>query len=251
MGDLLFDTIARFQGDRPWGRMLDAGTGRHSLTWMMGLKTESWTAVTGASVRERALKQALAPDIRPGDRVLTGNWRDPAFLHDEVFDTVLADYLLGAVEGFAPYFQDQLFARLRRHTRRDLYVVGLAPYPDVAETPGGQAVLEVARLRDACILLAGHRCYREYPLDWVWRSLEGAGFRVEDAVSVPIVYRERFLNGQLDVCVRKLPYIRDAVTRAAMAAHIERVRARVLDLPEVKAGIRFGEDYVVHGVRST
>ena len=52
------------------------------------------------------------------------------------FDTVLADYLLGAVEGFAPYWQGQLFGRLRPLVAKRLYVIGLQPYihgrPDTA-----------------------------------------------------------------------------------------------------------------------
>lgn len=37
--------------------------------------------------------------------MVIGNWRDENFLKDRVFDTVLADYLVGAIDGFAPYFQ--------------------------------------------------------------------------------------------------------------------------------------------------
>ena len=34
---------------------------------------------------------------------MLGNWTDPSLLADEVYDdTVLADYLIGAVEGFPP-----------------------------------------------------------------------------------------------------------------------------------------------------
>jgi hypothetical protein len=245
MADALFDTIARMQGERPWGAVLDAGTGSHSLTWVRGLDTDRWVAVTGAPSRERALREAVGDAARPHDRVVTGNWTDPTLLHGERFDTVLADYLLGAVAGFAPYFQDRLFARLRPHVVGTLYVVGLAPYPDQAHTEGGRFIQQIAALRDACILLAGHRTYREYPRDWVIRSLSGAGFRVDDAVSVPIVYRPRFLRGQLDVCRRKLPYFRDRGVARAMETHIDAVEAEVLALPETARGIHFGEDYVV------
>jgi hypothetical protein len=31
MGDILFKTIERFQGTKAWGRILDAGTGPHSM----------------------------------------------------------------------------------------------------------------------------------------------------------------------------------------------------------------------------
>jgi len=248
-GDALFSTIERFHAGRPWGAFLDAGTGWHSLSWLRTLDTERFTAITGAPARETDLKKRLGPGgMRAADRIVTGNWTDPTLLHGETYDVVLADYLLGAIDGFAPYFQGQLFGRLHRlvspGTGR-LYVVGLEPYPDRAADHGGRLVLEIARLRDACILLAGHRCYREYPREWVHRSLEASGFVVEDSVAIPIVYRRRFVDGQLDVCVRKLPYIADLGLRAAMKAHIADLRARAHDHLLRVGGIGFGSDYVV------
>ena len=246
MADSLFSTIEHFHEDRPWGSVLDAGTGAHSLGWICGLPTESWTGITGDPHRRDRMKRDFSSRIRSQDRILAGNWTDPGLLAGETFDVVLADYLLGALDGFAPYFQDQLLPRLRPHVRERLYLVGLAPYPDRAKTPGGKAVLEIARLRDACILLAGHRCYREYPLEWVKRSLESSGFVVEQAESMTIRYGARFINGQLDVCVRKLKYFQDPVMAASMRMHIESVRAKALALGELKSGgIRFGEDYVM------
>lgn len=258
--DTLFGLIRRFHEPRPWGAVLDAGTGWHSLHWIRSLDTERWTAITGAPARERDLKRRLGPaGLRPVDRIVTGNWTDPLLLHaadvgqDEHYDVVLADYLLGAIDGFAPYFQDQLFARLRRHVAPEhgrLYVVGLGPYPDSADEVGGRLVLEMARLRDACILLAGHRCYREYPREWVHRSLERSGFAVVESVAVPIVYRQRFFDGQLGVCERKLPYIRDVALRAAVGSHIAELRTRVTEhLARCGGGIHFGHDYVVAAER--
>ena len=192
------------------------------------------------------MQRDFSTRMRAQDQIIVGNWTDPGLLAGEQFDVVLADYLLGAIDGFAPYFQDILFKRLRPHVRGRLYVVGLAPYPDHAHTPGGEVILEIARLRDACILLAGHRCYREYPLSWVRRSLENAGFEVDEALSLNIRYGARFINGQLDVCMRKLKYFQDPVMANAMRMHIELVRAKALALHELKdGGIRFGEDYVV------
>ena len=150
--DLLFSGIERFHGEAPWGRVLDAGTGAHSLSWLCTLESESLTLVTGAAPRARRLEGGL----RAQDRALAGNWQDPTLLFEERFDVVLADYLLGAIEGFAPYFQGQLFKRLLPHVAGVLYLVGKEPLPDQAPTEGGQAILEIERLRDACILLALH-----------------------------------------------------------------------------------------------
>ena len=252
--DALFSTLERFHAPRPWGRVLDAGTGLHSLQWIRTLETQDWTAITGAAARQRDLESRFGSDgMRPVDRIVTGNWTDETLLHGEQFDVVLADYLLGAIDGFAPYFQTRLFERLRRHVQPGhgrLYIVGLEPYPDRSADPGGRLVLEIARLRDACILLAGHRCYREYPRDWVHRSLEQAGFVVEDSVAIPIVYRRRFVDGQLDVCVRKLPHIADLGLRASLKSHIESLRQRAHEHLMLAGGISFGADYVVAARRA-
>ncbi len=246
MDDILFTTIQRFHGDRPWGAVLDAGTGVHSLRWICDLPTTRWTAITGSAGRRSALIAQFGDRMRSEDRILCGNWTDAGMLAGERHDVVIADYLLGAIDGFAPYFQDQLFSRLLRHVGSRLYVVGLAPYPEHAQSLGGRLILEIARLRDACILLAGHRCYREYPLAWVLRSLEGSGYIVEDALSVPIRYGARFVNGQLDVCLRKLPHVQDTALAEQLRKHIAALRTQTLSLRELKrGGIRFGEDYVV------
>jgi hypothetical protein len=74
---------------------------------------------------------------------------------------VVADYLVGAIDGFAPYTQDMIWRRLAKHMRAEarMYVIGMQPIPDFADSPG-DLVVDVTRIRDACILLAGHRCYR-------------------------------------------------------------------------------------------
>lgn len=45
----LFDHVEALQGDLPWGRFLDAGTGVNSSLWSMGLTTDAWTGVTAAA----------------------------------------------------------------------------------------------------------------------------------------------------------------------------------------------------------
>ena len=243
--DALFDTLAAWQGDRPWGRVLDAGTGEHSLRWLLGQAPERVTAVTGARPRQVELQRDLGQWMLPSDRILVGNWADPELLRDEVFEVVLADYLLGAMDGFAPYFQDRLFARLRPHVGGRLYAVGLAPYPDSGGGEAGDLIREIARLRDACILLAGHRCYREYPLDWVQRHVAAAGLRVLRAESRPIVYRERFVDGQLDVCLQKLPLMADRAVAEALRGQVESLRLRARAACNRLDGLRFGEDWLL------
>jgi hypothetical protein len=116
-----------------WGSVLDSGTGDHSLQWILSLGAARWTAVTADGERHAGMITKFAGAMRPADRILLGNWLDPGFLIDplsgqpEVFDFVIEDYLLGAVEGFAPYFQNEVFARIRPHVGRALLLVGLEP----------------------------------------------------------------------------------------------------------------------------
>lgn len=245
-GDSLFSHIERLHGSRPWGAVLDAGTGSHSLAWVSRLSSERWTAVTGEGWRLEGLQQELGGVMRPVDRLLVGNWSDPLLLHGEVFDTVLADYLVGAIDRFAPYHQYRFFARLRPLVGGRLYVVGLEPQaPGPGESPAERIVLEIVRLRDAAILLAGDRPHREYPLEWVLASLEESGFRVDDATVFPIIYRERFIEEQLDVCRKKTQRLRDPALAKALLAHVEDVRARALEECRLGEGLRVGSDYVI------
>lgn len=242
----LFSHIESIQGDTPWGTFLDAGTGSHSLKWVSGLPTSRWTAVTCGRGWTEKLRAEFADRMRRDDRVEEGNWTDPAFLYGEVYDVVLADYLLGAVDGFSPYFQDRLLERLRRHVGSRLYLVGLEPYPETTPDPAGRIIIEIAKLRDACILLAGDRPYREFPLDWTLECLERSGYRIEDSRSFPIIYRDEFINGQLDVCLRKLPRFPSRELASEMERSVAALRERALGVCETHRGIRFGFDYVIH-----
>ena len=167
---------------------------------------------------------------------MLGQWTDPAMLAGEAFDEVLVDYVIGAIDGHAPYFQYGFLTRLRPHCRRRVYLVGLASQPR-----DGSVLDEVCRVRDACILLAGHCIYREYPRELVADWLASSGYRVIDAVDFPNRIGARFVNGQLDVAKRKLSLFRDEGLRAAMAKTIEDTRARALDAGETV----WGEDWVI------
>ncbi len=229
--DSLFDWISRRQGRTPWGDVLDAGTGAHSLAWLATQPTRSITAVTVEDWRTAGLREAA-----PEARLAFGQWSDPTFLHGESFDTVLIDYVIGAIDGHAPYFQYDFLPRIRPHCRGGVYVVGLEP-----PLRDGSVLDEVCRVRDACILLAGHRMYREYPCELVVRWLQAAGFSVHDVVRVPNLVGPRFVNGQLDVAIRKLRLFREPRVAEELAAHIEELRSRALSQGE----IRWGQDYII------
>ena len=107
--------------------------------------------------------------------------------------------------------------------------------------------MDVTRLRDACILLAGHRCYREYPMDWIQRQLEANGFRILAAEKVPIVYSEHSIRRQLNVASRKFKFFKDPALADSMRQSIERLDKRMVDVVKRESSnrIRFGFDYIV------
>lgn len=243
--DALFKHIELLQGARPWGRVLDAGTGSASLRWITGLNTMSWTAVTADPQRARKLENEFSDSHRDSDRILAGNWSDPLLLGGETFDVVLADYLIGSMDRFSPYFQYRFLRRLRPHVATRLYLVGLEPYCGEGDDAGGRLVLEIANLRDACILHAGHRCHREYPSDWVIGELESSGFSVEEEKRFPIIYGTKFINEQLDVCRRKLEFIENQELVGGLRSRIDKLREEALAFYDVHRGIRFGYDYAI------
>ena len=243
----LFRHVEALQGDRPWGAVLDAGTGSGSIRWLQTLATERWTAVTGAEAHARQVRDLSEGKRRPGDRVVLGNWADPDLLAGETYDTVLADYLLGAIDGFAPYFQERLFARLRPLTGRRLYIVGLDPYvpADPPEEEAARLVWRIGRLRDSCLLLAGERPYREYPAEWVVENLRRSGFAPVAAERFPIRFGARFVRAQIAMCASRLARLADRTLAAALEAHGAALLDEALAAIEREGALATGHDYVI------
>lgn len=244
----LFRYIETLHGSHRWGALLDAGTGVNSLNWIAALPTESWTAITASQRMADKIRDTSGVRIRAQDRLLVGNWVSDSLLTGETFDTVLVDYLIGAIDGFAPYWQARLFNRLRPLVKDNgrLYVVGLEPYvPYKPDSESGRVIWEIGRVRDACLLLAGERPYREYPADWVLRRLGEAGFRVLETRHFPIRFRERFVNSQLDMCLDRLTRFASDELATSMRRYVENLRARALALQERENGLRHGYDYVI------
>ncbi len=246
MTSLLFRHIEGLHGHEPWGRFLDAGVGVNSAIWSTGLATVDWTGVTAAEGHAAQVRDHPDLCFRTNDRLLVGNWIDHELLAGEGFDTVLADYLIGAVEGFAPYFQDRLFARLRAHVRGRLYVVGLDPYViGEAVDPVGRIVRRIGRIRDVCLTLADETPYREFPAEWVLDRLEGSGFRILSAKRFGNRYREAWIFSQLDMALRRLPKLADPGLRGALATEIAAIRVEATELCRAQSGLRHGFDYVI------
>ena len=284
-GDALFGYIEESQtalsddGTAHFGRFLDAGTGSHSLRWIASLvhrdrlladcvdhgarsapraSLASYTAVTAdATMRRKVLDEARALGVAGAGEVVIGNWQaeaagaaddgPPALLAGRTFDTILADYLVGAIDGFAPYFQDRIFRRLAPHLAPGgrLYVVGLQPIPD--EAPGDADVFcRITKVRDACIKLAGHRCYREYPQDWIERQIEGAGMTVVAARRYPIRYDKFTMIRQINVARSKLKLFPSTGLAREMGKVLDGLEKESAAVTEKHGGrITLGFDYVV------
>lgn len=245
---------ARGDAEKPknWGRFLDAGTGTHSLNWVRELPLTSWTAITADAGMQSTVEKEVStpgPDEAQGNIVL-GNWDDEKLLEGSQYDVVLMDYLIGAMDGFSPFKQDLIFDRMKPHldpTTGIVYIIGLEPIPYQAPYPES-IVLEVTRMRDACILLAGHRCYREYPKTWVERQLLSHGFRVLATDQLPILWSEPSLRRQLNVARTKLTKFKDAGMAKTMGASIDELDRRMattLNAQGPGKRIKYGFDYII------
>lgn len=242
----LFRHVEELQAGKPWGFFLDAGTGTHSIGWIGGLETVAWTAVSGAEAHASQVDAAAAPFRRHQDRIVVGNWADQSLLRGDKYDTVLADYLLGAIEGFAPYFQEFLFARLRPLVRRRLYVIGLEPYATSnPDSEAGMIVSAIGRFRDSCLLLARERPYREYPLEWALANLRASGYRVTASKRFGIRYKHRFVNSQIDMALMRAARLEDRDLSVALSIHGNTLRKRALEYIANHGALPHGYDYVV------
>ena len=100
---VLFAYIEELHGRAlPWGEVLDAGTGSHSLGWALALDSVGVTAVTGDEAMLRDVRRDFAGKLRPSDELVIGNWKDDGFLAGRTYDVVVADYLLGALVSHSP-----------------------------------------------------------------------------------------------------------------------------------------------------
>ena len=71
-GDRLFQHVETLQAGAPWGHVLDAGTGVHSLRWIASLPTDRWTAVTASAAMDAEVRKEVGDRVRADDRL--GGW---------------------------------------------------------------------------------------------------------------------------------------------------------------------------------
>lgn len=252
--DVLFGTIEKYQGNKPFGNFLDAGTGVHSLRWIATLHERGmtdFTAVT-ADANMKANVESETQQLGVSGNIVMGNWfsqRDP-LVFDEKFDTILADYLIGAMDGFSPFQQDLMLPKLAAllNPGGRLYIVGLQPIPDKVHDPAGNIICQVRQVRDACILLAGHRCYREYPIDWIQRQLENMDdLKIMEMGQFPILYRHATIVRQINVGRSKFPYFPSSELAESMGKVLDQLEKESFEATQKSSNgaITFGFDYVV------
>lgn len=246
----MFETVERYHAGRPFGRVLDSGTGISSVKWLMGLSTcSAWTAITADDRMKENVMHSDGIELREGvDELVVGNWMDEEFCKNlSTYDTILADYLFGAVDGFSPYAQDIIFKKLKEHLNPGgrLYIIGMYPIPDHA--PGdAEIICEIKRARDACILLAGHRPYREYPIEWVLRHLHLEGFAVLKSRSFTILHSKESAVRQIRVARSKLDLLPPSL-RKNMQMYLADLESRTNVAMErsAKGNIPLSNDYVI------
>lgn len=252
--DVLFGSIERQQGTKPFGNFLDAGTGVHSLCWIATLGDKGmtdFTAVTADANMKQSCEKTIA-ELGVYGNIAMGNWfseSDPLTFNTK-FDTILADYLIGAMDGFSPFKQDLILPKLAAllNPGGRLYIVGLQPIPDKVDDPAGNIICRVRQVRDACILLAGHRCYREYPVDWIERQVdEMDGMRLVETGKYPILYRHATILRQINVGRSKFPYFPTPELAESMGKVLDQLEKESFEATQKSSNgaITLGFDYVV------
>jgi len=96
-------------------------------------------------------------------------------------------------------------------------------------------------------LCAGHRCYREYPYEWIERHIKLAGLRVVDTAKFPILYSHSAIVRQLNVARSKLRFFSNKALADEMAKEITALEkeCEVLTSKAADGRIKLGFDYVI------
>lgn len=259
--DALFGYIEEMQAsDRPFGDILDAGTGMHSLRWIATLGEDGkgmteFTAITADKTMQRNVQnEADDLEISHLGKIIIGNWFGENPLdevlssQDKKFDTILADYLIGAMDGFSPYEQDLMIPKLAKLLKPGgrIYIVGLEPIPDTA-SGDANIICKIRQVRDACILLAGHRCYREYPVTWIKRQIQehNPSLQLLETKTFPILYRHATIVNQINVARSKFSYFPTPELADQMKLVLDDLEEQSRKATEENGRIRLGFDYVV------
>ena len=248
------------------------------MTWLCTQPTESVVAVTAARAMAIKLKMAVKGPCKPvepsgrsgqaGDHpntLLVGNWlvgehgKRPLTEHPsytaQKFDTVMAEYLLGALEHFAAFTEQKLMDLLVSSMKEDglLLFCGRKPYPYPG--PDGhrssnyskarQLVLDVERVRDAAMQLSHQREYREFPASWVRDALRQRGLVIAREKSFAGSVDLEYVTSQLRWATREAKKVSSASLSAGLLKHIRELQAAADADARLKryGGVNFGGSY--------
>ena len=281
------------RGHQRWGHVLDAGTGPNSLSWLCAQPTESVLAVTAARVMATKVKMELKAPCRPvewGKRMelranasatgqelshggrhpntlLVGNWfvgedgKRPLTEHPvytaQKFDTVVAEYLLGALEHFAAFTEQKLVDLLVCSMKEDGLLIFCGrkpyPYPGPGSRPASwtiyskarRLVLNAERVRDAAMLLSHQREYREFPARWVRDALHQRGLEIARQESFVGSVDLEYITSQLEWAKREARKVESASLAAGLLRHIRELQAAAnADAGLTRnGGVAFGGSY--------
>jgi len=240
------------------------------------------------SMRKNVQREADQLGINHLGKIVIGNWfpsnsnnnskqsslacidRDenntPGGKQPRLYDTIVADYLIGSMDGFSPFHQDQMIDKLaqRLQVGGRLYIIGLEPIPDSYNNGSKNAspqniICDVRRVRDACILLSGERCYREYPVEWIQRQITEKQssqhppvLKLVDTQTFPILYRHSTIVKQITVARNKLSRFPSKALANEMTKTLNTLEQRSYDATEGTSShtrIQLGFDYVVTAER--
>ena len=242
--DTLFQRIEIWY-NKPFGSVLDTRTEEHSLQRLLSTQTQSITAIKGDPYRKKGLEFSYKEKLRTEDRILHGNWKHDDLLNRECFDIVVAGYLLGAIDGFAPYFKMELFGRLKRYMKDKIYIIGLEPYLNLVNSKGDLLMLGLSRLGDACIILSKHRSCREYLMKWMKQNLQYHSLQITQQQKLPIFYDRQFVHDSLQFCREGVIFLPLSLLKRSLFEEIANVKTKLYSLLKIYSFISFGFDYVI------
>jgi len=131
-----------------------------------------------------------------------------------------------------------------------LYIVGLEPIPDHVDGDGN-IICKVRQIRDACILLAGHRCYREYPAEWIQRQITNIPeLTLLNTTTFPILYSHKTIVNQINVARSKLEYFLSPQLAEEMKSVLDDLEGQSLEATSNGKRLKLGHDYAVTAVKA-
>ena len=238
-GDSIFQHIQK-EHEGEWGNILDAGTGKKSLRWLLQLPSKG---VWGVSASQQMVKDLQGE----GASLVQSKWGEhPPMEPGQVFDTILMDYLVGSLDTVEPYSQEILLDKISEYMApgATLYIVGNEPFPEVSSSPSGTLLVRTAKLRDAALLTAGGRPLREQPLSWYLQELREHKFTIENVSKFPTIYGKGWVKMQLKAAVAALGDQQDLWTKG-WHSQIEQLGHEAEHNGDLARGLCFGMDFVI------